>query len=1123
MTLHAYRSQRVEALVDALSRAMVEGRPDDPFAPIPIVVGSRGMERWLRHELATRLGAVARLEFLFPRATFDRAARWLVDAPRALDPWSAVPPASAARDPWGEARLMLRVLERTRARLEAPSFARVRRYLGEVGPDVGARELAFAEQVAAVVARLHYDRPEDALAFASHPERADAAHAWLAALVADLEGETDERSPARRFAELAALPPTGSARSLFVFGLSTMRPGDKLRLGALSRHLEVHLFALAPSSEWWEDVRKRSAQLAALRKATDPHEIEALLAELARNNALLAADGEPSRDLQLWLEEVGYDEPIAPAPIAPGRTLLERLQAWIDRAEDNPRAGGPDGAPWRAHAGCASIEIHACHGALRQCEALRDELLRRFAADESLEPRHVLVMTPDIATYAPMLAAVFARRSAGAPAIPLHVADLGLRAQNPIAEALLSILALADERVTASRLLDLLGSSPLRARFSLSEQDVADLRELVVASGIRWGWDADDRARHDQPAIDQNTVRFGLERLALGVLMHDPGGLGVVASGEGALAPAVPLELATRDRVERFGKLADVCDRLQQVVARLEAPATLGAWRRRLVAILDELTQLDEEASWLRAQVDEALSALLPDEGDEGRAFDRAAVVARLRGAFELSQHGDRPLTGAVTVCALEPMRSVPFRVIAMLGLDDGAFPRAARTPEWDPFAEGRRGEYDRRVIDRHLFLEAVLCARDALLLFGTGFESKRGVEVPLSLAVSELAETIGVGVGREPGALPHRHPLQPWSERGYLDPERLPFDTQWLEGARALRGERVVSGLAASRSDAAWPLDEAAGRTLTVEALARALVRPQQELLARRLGLALGDDGAEVLDREPLESDGLDDWSLRDRVLCEARDELPAPDALDALAARLGAEGVLPPKGAGRHALVSSLEAVADARRRAAEVAGDRRDALAVACEIDGLLVSGVATDVRAEGGELRFVELTAHKTPGAKQQLVAWIRLLVAVAAGEPARAAHVIGCDASVELRAPDHAARAREHLAALVTTYREARRATLPLFATLSPAIAAARLADPARPARAIVESEASSWEGSAFHGGDSDDRWVGALFGHLAFDDLVDRAEELVQLSTRVWGPLLAAVVRKRRAKAGEGA
>ncbi|MBI2392065.1 MAG: exodeoxyribonuclease V subunit gamma [Deltaproteobacteria bacterium] len=1102
MTLHAYRSQRVEDLVRELAALLAGSWPDDPFAAVPIVVGSRGMERWLRHELATLLGSVAQIDFLFPRSAFEETSRALLgDAP-----------ATKTSDAWTGATLTTRVLSRMRARLHEPAFDRVRRYLGDGEGCVRARELAFAQEVSGTLERLLHDRPDDALAWVAPEARGrlegrvggkkapPAEHAWLAALLSDLHAEIDEPSPAQRLASLRALPPSASGRSLIVFGLSTLRPGDKQRLAALARHVDLHVFALAPSSEWWEDIRSRRTVLAALRVARTEDEIHACLAELDRRNLMLAANGAPSRDLQLWLEDTEYREPNPPGKPPPPSTLLGLLHGWIDEAADNPEPGA-----WRAHAGCASLEVHACHGPLRQCEALRDELLRRFAADPTLEPRHVLVMTPDVATYAPLLAAVFARKSEGTPSIPLHIADLGLRATNPVADALLQALELADERVTASRLLDLLALRPVRARFGLDDDDLGDLRGMIVDSGIRWAWSAADRKLHDQPELDQNTVRFGLERLALGVLMHDEGGL-IVLSGDG-LGPAAPLEVATRDRVERFGRLAQACRTLESVRDRVAGPASIDAWRGRLRALLDDLTLVEGNAAWLRVQVDETLDELLPEGAGAGLELDRSAITALARGAFDLPQHGDRPVTGAVTVCALEPMRSVPFRVVAMVGLDDGAFPRAGRAPAWDPFAAARYGEYDRRTVDRHLFLEAVLCARDALLLFGTGFEPKRGAHAPLSVVASELLEVVAAAVGGKPDDLLVRHPLQPWSVDLFADERRRPFDRLWVDAATAMRGERTVFGLGATPLDATWPEEENAADSLSAEQLAFALTSPQKELLGKRLRLALEAEDAAVPDREPIEHDTLEVWSIRERALraLERHKEV----TVDSIEARLRAEGVLPLQAGGRKALEDCMRDARSARERAERLAGGPVEELQLACEVDGVTLSAIATDVRAVGDRRDLVWTTASKKPNLRSQLIGWITLLVACASDRAVRAAWVVGCNTTFELRAPA-AEAARTHLRALVFAWKAARRGPLLLFPSLSCHALAGRRDHPQLPARTVVLDTRERWEGAPFMRGDVTDPWVSALFGHLSIEDLGDLAETLLENAEAVWGPLLDA-------------
>lgn len=1090
-----------------LGVALRQTWPADPFEPVPIVVGSRGMETWLRHRLATDLGGLAGAEFVFPGPAFDAAIRWIL-SPSGRPFWEH---AAGRVDPWKGAALTMRVLTKIRARQGDASFERVRRYLGPTGGAVRARELGFAEQVTRTLGQLLENRPDDVNAWLDGRRAPEPEHAWLGALLTDLHSEIEEPSPAQLLAQLEAAPPSAARKTLTVFGLSTLSVGAKRRVAALARHLDLHVFALAPSAEWWADIHSRGEVRAALARAGSDEVKRSLLEQLDKQNAILSSLGLPSRDLQLWMEELSYAAPIEPAPLPPPSSLLTSVQGWVDAAGEAP---APDARPWSAHAGDGSIEVHACHGALRQCEALRDELLRRFAADPTLDPREVLVMTLDVATYAPLIAAVFSRAD-GAPAIPVHIADLGLRATNPVADALLQALAFGEERVTASRLLELLAIAPVRARLGLSEDDVADVRAMVADSGIRWAWDAADRARHDQPHLDQNTVRFGLERLGLGVMMPTPEGLGVVKAQGGELGPALPLELSTRDRVARFGKLAELCDTLQEASLEARRPATMREWRLRLGALLDALTRVEGPELGLRKQVDARLAELL--QGEEATTLELAAILARLAEAFEVPRQGERPITGAVTVCALEPMRSVPFRVIAVVGLDDGVFPRASRPPSWDPFAAPRHGEYDRRTADRHLFLETLLCARDALLLFGTGFGPKRGERLPLSVVVSELGEVVARGTGASsPEDALILHPLQPWSARAFADPARAPFDSLWAR-ARAALDAAKDAGLGATPEDAVMPEEENLTKR-SPRQLARALCNAPQELLEGRLALKLREEDGAPLDREPLEPNKLDDWKVRDRVM-RALVEDPGVDR-DALEARLRAEGTLPLSHAGRGALDRCVADATEAIGQARALGGDRVELDPVAFEHDGLTLGAAVVDARRIDGALVFVWTTASKEAKEKLLLEAWLTLLVARAEGLDVERAILVGFQHTHELSAPNEA-EAREWLAELIGLFRRSRTGPTLLVPKLSKAIVEASTKRPDLPLDDLVRAKQGKWDGDSDYGeGALEDAWVHALFGHLTIDDLADRAADVFDLASAVWAPLLARLTQATRAPLG---
>ena len=1150
MAIHLHRSNRTEALAEALCRVLEEHLPADPFAAFPIVVGSRGMERWLRHEIATRMDIAAGLAFPFPRQMLAGAARWLLDGAADRDAafWVADAAAGAEAQRWERDALAFRVVGLLRGRLGDADFAPVARYLAEgaaelegPGDPIGARELLFAAEVADVLDRLMHDRPRDALAWAEGPESAEPRHRWLATLLAGVEAATDPRSPAVLHRDLMTSPPCATGRSMCIFGLSTMGPGDRERLVAIARSIDVHLFVLAPTDRWFQHQRTRVEANAARREAKTDQERQALEAELASNNPILTSLGAPSRDLQVWLEQVDYlGDLLQPEdPAAAGApTLLRRLQSWILAAE------GPEAVtePWALD---ESLRAHSTFGALRQCEVLRDELLAMFAEDATLEPRDVVVMTPDIETYAPLVAAVFSRTGvaggegdARLPSIPCAIADLGLSRTNPVAEVLLETLDVAGERVTASWLLDFLALEPVRARWALDDEDLADLRQMIREAGLRWGVDAADRASVDQPALDQNTARFALERLALGVLMPDESALGVVPDPSSRLGPAVPLDVESRDRVDRVGRLGAILHTVAAHRAALAEPTTLEGWRDRLVAALDELAATAESSAWLRTEVDQALDDMARVGALLGElVVERSAVLRWLRGGFELPQRGDRAITGAVQVCALEPMRSVPFRVVALLGMDDKAFPRGSRARIWDPMEQRQSGERDRREIDRHLMLEAILSARDRLLLLWSGRDVQQGKEQPAAVPVEELLETLGLLTGRARRELVREHPLQPWSV-GSFGAEPTSFDQGMAQAARRLleiaRGEREARrlGLAAS-GDAALPSEGRLPETLELDDLAAALLGPHKLLLRDRLGLSVSYEEAAVEDREPLELDSLETWGLRGRMvghLLEEPGRWTDEALVEALRARVAGEGTLPLRAGGRAILATEVQRAGQVLANLDDVAGDLAAGLELSVRLDAdqpLLVGRVG-HVIERGGELLLQWHTPSKQANERVKMTAWVHLLAAVAAGHPVAGARLVGYGSEANSRraggdflAFDGAAEgARAVLMDLLAVWRLARQRPLPLFPRTSSGAAQVLAGADAGAAGAqvrLAQAVVTGWHGAFGGRGDIEDPWVATFFvdydpvDHL--DD--DGPHSLIGLARRVWVPVARALERGR--------
>ena len=1176
MQLIIFRSDRAEDLAAALADQLrAEAR--DPFEPVPVVVGSRGMERWLRHQLATHLGIAANIAFPFPRQALDGlAAALLAGTVGGGQPfWEAAADTGAQR--WQTDALTFAVLAGLRARLDSSEFAIVRKYLqleqsGNPGT-VAFREFAFAREVADVLDKLLHDRHVDALQWAEDPNAAGA-HAWIAQLLAAV-GATDPQSPARVRARLLAQKPEAvlGVAPLRLFCLSTLGPADREMLQALATRVPIELYLLAPSRHWWADIRSRPEQWRALQRAATPQARTSLEQELASQNRLLAGLGIPSRDVQVWLEALSYAEPGVATQELELESDLQKLQHWIDEAGDTTALAQA------ALVADGSLALHNCWGALRQVEVLRDELLRLFQDHPgAIEPRDVLVMTPDIETFAPLVSAVFARRgpmvlaaASGTPmaahespaaddddavdargkpnrnkqlpVIPLSIADLGLVRVNPVAEVLLAVLALADGRVAASQVYGLLALEPVRLRLGLSADDVADIRDLMDESGMRWALDAEDRAAAQQPALFQNTLDFGLERLALGALMADPEPLELLQVGSNDV---VPLPVRNTERVARVAALGELINAVRAARDREGANPQgrkLEGWKQEWFTILDDFVLTTDAATWLTAQVRCELEDFAKAGADFEGLLSLDAVRRALRGRFDLPVRGDRTITGAVTVCALQPMRSVPFKVIALLGMDDGKFPAARTRRAWDPFSQPKPGEVDQRLAQRHLLLETLLSARERLLFFWNGFGGKPLDRLAPAVPVGELRDLLVEASGLPDERWVTVHPLQPWSPRGF-EGQHFTYARAMADAAGVLAQVRAhqlqpqAMGLAATDRACCAP-EPNPPNSVSLDDLAKGLTQAHVMFLRERLQLTLPKDGAELQDREPIEINALDKWTVRDNVMQVMVDD-PQRDhegLADTLTRRLQAEGQLPLQAGGRRIVLEAHAKVAKLIANFAQIEGVATQSSELLRVDVTLQRGGKPWQVRIQGTPLAarthegltLIEwVSPSKSNKPNHLLRTWLYLLAARANGQDVVAARVVGDGdepkkkwgplparvAGATLATTATPEEATALLADLVAIWLDCRDRPMPLFVATSWAWAEAAGKDAGKLRSAVRAAWVGDGKASGFKSGEGASAVLRALFaGWDPLEHLNAAADpnSFPGLASRVYSPIVKAL------------
>ncbi|HZE04419.1 MAG TPA: hypothetical protein VE127_04295, partial [Solirubrobacteraceae bacterium] len=828
-----------------------------------------------------------------------------------------------------------------------------------------------------------------------------------------------------------------------------------------------------------------------------------------------------------------------------------------------PLPGRDDARPL-LDAGDHSIEIHSCHGRARQVEVIRDAILHALADDPTLEPRDVIVMCPDIETFAPLIQATFgagetpAAEAGGGGAhhsggnatdgsghgsdtptdtptdtgidtpidLRVRLADRSLRQTNPVLGVVSALLELTEQRMTASQVLDLIDRPPVRRRFRLDDDDITRLQDWISQAGIRWGLDAEHRAPYHLQSLDNGTWQTGLDRLLLGVTMTE--------DGQRLFSGVLPLDDVDSRSIDLAGRFAELIARIAHAMRSLSVRQPLTDWAEAIADAADALAATSPRERWQRAELQRVLDEMVQEAGGDspaelGPAEIRAFLADRLAGRPTRANFR----TGHLTVCTLVPMRSVPHRVVCLLGLDDGAFPRRAPRDGDDlMLAEPLVGERDPRSEDRQLLLDALMAATERLIITYTGNDERTNALRPPAVPVGELLDTVVATVRLQADDAPVRsrivirHPLQPFDPRNFTA-GKISGDGPWsfdhvtLAGARALTGPRVPRRPFLTR-----PLPPRTGRVIELADLVRFLEHPVRAFLRQRLGISLRTGTDEIQDGLSVELDALQRWDVGQRLL-DAR--LRGVDGRASALAEI-ARGTLPPGVLGMpvlHDLYPLVDAiVTETGRWVSEAPGGDPVDVRVPLRNDRLL-SGTVPGVRGD-----VLLTTTFSRVSARHRISAWTRwLAISAACPERAFAAVTVGRGSGrddvrvvhVEPPAPDPADRAAfaaEQLGMLVDLYDRGMREPLPLFCMTSEAYAAAALSG-----QDAAFAAAKRWESEfKYPHEDQDLEHQLAFGGVLAFDEVLRspaQADEagsgwnptetsrFGRYARRLWGEVLA--------------
>ena len=695
------------------------------------------------------------------------------------------------------------------------------------------------------------------------------------------------------------------------FGINTMAPMWLNFINALSEYIDVDFFHLNPCFSYWGDIiseKQAIKKLSHWSNGADNNE------HLFVGNPLLANFGQQGREFLALLQDystVNIELFVKASSdndnqgegehegSASSTCILHQLQndilALNDATEKCDASDKGDVTKQSSPLIDDSITIVSCHSALREVQALHDYLLHQFNDTahnkDKLTPKDVLVMCPQIEQYAPYVNAVFTRGwqdlTDEVPPLPCSIADRSAKDSDPLIAAFSELLTLPDSRFQVSQLLGFIRLPAVANKFAINAEDSEKISLWLQQATIHWGLDqAHKEALLGEKASNSFTWQQGLSRLLQGFAYSDT---------DSIYQNQLLLGVVEGDDAILLGQLMLFIEQLQQFAHQLNSARTAKAWQSFLLGQLELLfttrlvfsTNTTEQATHQTnnqiensiAIIEQAISSLVEycEHAHFEEKIELAIIVDFLNNHFSQGDASRQFMVGQVTFCSMLPMRSIPFKVIAVLGLNDGEFPRQRPALGFDLIAQSKAvlGDRSRRGDDRYLFLEALISARKALYLSYQGRNIRNNNEKQPSLVLKELMDYLAQGYGwqfEDVNANVHQMPMQPYSENNYLiqvlesgieSSIKPSFDANWLTLGQNELAKTSQDTLMVEACDIADTVN-----TLSATELIRFFQHPSKVFAQRVLNLYLDVNEVSLDDVEPFTTNHLENYLLKQDLL---------------------------------------------------------------------------------------------------------------------------------------------------------------------------------------------------------------------------------------------------------------
>ncbi|MBK2257330.1 exodeoxyribonuclease V subunit gamma [Francisella philomiragia] len=843
MALYTYPSNKLEYLVQVLSK-LLDVEKKDLFTPTQLIVGSRGMQHWLSMQLAQYRNIAMNLKY-------DMINGYILDICYEL----------TAKQEYKKAYTKDILAWRIFRGLDSINNPKLQEYY----QNSDLKKYQLSVKIAEIFSKYISYRSEwlqkweqgEYINLAKPESDEDWQMQLWQALVKEVQ-DIPYKVQAEALQKLNQqnLEKLNIPNDIYIFGVNTISPKNLGFVFELAKYIDVNILYVNPCSEYWYDLHKSkiSAWL-----DSDDYELQPLLANLGQQgkeffNQLL--ENQEKQELEVFekFDKNSLDfEKLADN----NQTQLVSLQRNLLELDCQNHAKQKD----------LSISINSCHSPLREVQILHDKLLDMIKADPSIKPRDILVMCPNIEDYSPYIDSVFSRYPTDKK-LPCSIADRTLLDSEPLAASFIELLQLPESNFEVNKILDYLSVPAIQQKFKITDEQLETIRYWLKESCIHhsnngqtfsWSWGLKRLMFGFSYSDSNHIVDLKLPRQSATATPSYQRGISINYQ---ELDQLMTIPVIEGSEIAELGGLYELLELLEKYSQELLKPRSLEAWQEYLLAMFDDVFDVTNDEQYIAKKIKDIIVKTVTTAKDVLLAEEIDLYTIRYCLISQLSEPiiNNHFLNGKVTFCSMTPMRNVPFRVIAMLGLNNGKFPRQESAISFDLMARlGRvKGDRTKRDDDRYLFLEAITSARDYLYLSYIGRSVKTNVEQQPSLILKELISYLRANYNWQDEDI-KEYPLHPFSSKCYADEYRS-YDEAWL---KLLQSEpKVFYDSKLLSNDVNLP------KSLSIAKLVKIFEDPIKAYTNYGLELYLEDDFEELEDSEPFDINSLDKHKFKQDLL---------------------------------------------------------------------------------------------------------------------------------------------------------------------------------------------------------------------------------------------------------------